>query len=226
MQVDSSKEFQSFAPYASVVGAEAGYVSNPPFIPFPKIARLSRECVITEKIDGTNASIYISEWGTFHVGSRTRWITPADDNYGFAKWATENCDELMRLGPGAHFGEWWGQGIQRNYSQTRKRFSLFNTHRWSDASVRPECCDVVPVLYAGLLDEFEVLKGVKSAMKQLREQGSAAAPGFMNAEGIVVWHSAAQLYLKKTLHKDEEWKGKTQEPATSAYAAHLAREAA
>jgi hypothetical protein len=27
------------------------------FAGFPKIARLSRECVITEKIDGTNAQI-------------------------------------------------------------------------------------------------------------------------------------------------------------------------
>ena len=29
------------------------------FIEFPKMARLSREAIITEKIDGTNASIFI-----------------------------------------------------------------------------------------------------------------------------------------------------------------------
>lgn len=29
------------------------------FKEFPKIARLSREAIITEKIDGTNASIFI-----------------------------------------------------------------------------------------------------------------------------------------------------------------------
>ncbi len=33
------------------------------FKEFPKIARLTRDCIITEKIDGTNASIYISENG-------------------------------------------------------------------------------------------------------------------------------------------------------------------
>jgi hypothetical protein len=33
------------------------------FQPFAKIARLSRECVITEKIDGTNAQVYIDESG-------------------------------------------------------------------------------------------------------------------------------------------------------------------
>lgn len=183
------------------------------FVEFPKIARLSREVTITEKIDGTNASIYIGEDGEFLTGSRTRWITPEDDNYGFAKWAAANKDELLRLGPGTHFGEWWGSGIQRNYSQTRKRFSLFNTHRWLDDAVRPACCDVVPILYQGLFEEYGVLKGVKAALKQLAESGSAAAPGFMNPEGIVIWHGAAQLYLKKTLHKDDEYKGKTPIPA-------------
>lgn len=29
------------------------------FAEFPKIARLSRECVITEKIDGTNAQVVV-----------------------------------------------------------------------------------------------------------------------------------------------------------------------
>lgn len=31
----------------------------PEFKEFPKMGRLSRECVVTEKIDGTNAQIYI-----------------------------------------------------------------------------------------------------------------------------------------------------------------------
>ena len=67
------------------------------FIKFPKIFRVSRPCVITEKIDGTNAQICITEEGEFLVGSRTRWITPEDDNYGFARWANENKEELLRL---------------------------------------------------------------------------------------------------------------------------------
>ncbi len=53
------------------------------FIEMPKIARLSRDIIVTEKLDGTNASIYIPEDGSpVLFGSRTRWITPADDNYG------------------------------------------------------------------------------------------------------------------------------------------------
>lgn len=93
----------------------------------PKIGRLSRGCTITEKIDGTNASVFIGAYeteGLFLVGSRTRWITPTSDNYGFAHWAHSHKDELLQLGPGHHFGEWWGLGIQRRYGQLEKKFSL------------------------------------------------------------------------------------------------------
>lgn len=175
------------------------------FKSFDKIARLSRNCVITEKIDGTNASIYIGEDGEFLVGSRTRWITPQNDNYNFAAWAYTNKDELMKLGPGHHFGEWWGLGIQRNYGLKEKRFSLLNTSRWSDDAIRPACCHVVPVLYQGIFN----CEYVSHALDDLRDEGSKAAPGFMSPEGVVIWHEAARIYFKKTLLKDEEPKGKS-----------------
>jgi len=100
---------------------------------FPKIARLKRDITVTEKLDGTNAQIFIGEDGEFSVGSRKRWIVPGDDNYGFARWAYGRQDELIAtLGIGRHFGEWWGQGIQRRYDMEKKQFSLFNTTRWKD----------------------------------------------------------------------------------------------
>jgi hypothetical protein len=186
------------------------------FVEFPKMARLSREVFITEKLDGTNASVTITEDGQFLTGSRTRWITPEDDNYGFAKWAQENRDELLKLGVGSHFGEWWGKGIQRNYSMTERRFSLFNVSRWADDAVRPACCHVVPVLYQGQMEQFGVLLGVKAAMKRLEAEGSIAAPGFMKPEGIVIFHTAANLYFKKTLEKDEMPKGQAERMAAAA----------
>lgn len=131
------------------------------FKEFPKMPRWSREVIITEKIDGTNASIFIGEDGEFLTGSRTRWITPTDDNFGFSGWAYYNKEELLKLGPGHHFGEWWGSGIQRGYGLKEKRFSLFNTFRWSDAAVRPSCCSVVPVLSAGML--YAAMTGLKKA---------------------------------------------------------------
>ena len=140
------------------------------FKPFDKIARLSRNCTITEKLDGTNASIHITDDGQFLVGSRTRWITPEEDNYGFARWAQANKEELLKLGPGSHYGEWWGYGIQRNYGLKEKRFSLFNTAKWSDDAVRPICCSVVPILYSGLFDT-QLIYYVLGQLKYRRECG-------------------------------------------------------
>lgn len=186
------------------------------FIEFPKMARLSREMVITEKIDGTNGCIFISESGEFLVGSRTRWITPQSDNHGFARWAYDRKDELLKLGPGRHFGEWWGCGIQRGYGQKEKRFSLFNVVRWVKhgetpqqiptgdprqvkiQEVLPECVGLVPVLHRGPFDTSDAF----STLRALEQNGSYAAPGFMNPEGIVVWHTAANIGFKKTLGND------------------------
>ena len=175
---------------------------------FPKMCRLSRDIVITEKIDGTNAQIYITEpdeEGNMKMlaGSRSRWITPEDDNYGFARWVRDNAQELMQLGPGQHFGEWWGLGIRRKYGMKEKVFSLFNTHRWSDHLLRPACCSVVPVLYSGAFNTQ-----ITDAMIFLLErQGSKAAPGYLKPEGICIYHTAGNFYMKKTIDKDEVPKG-------------------
>lgn len=176
------------------------------FVPFPKIPRLSREIIVTEKLDGTNASIYIGDDGEFLVGSRTRWITPEADNYGFANWAYANEEELRKLGEGHHFGEWWGQGIQRNYARPFKTFSLFNTTRWKDDPNRPVCVSVVPELFRG---DFDTNK-IRGILKEMEREGSIAAPGFMKPEGIVIFHTASREMYKKTIEKDDKPKGSTE----------------
>ena len=205
------------------------------FIPFTKLARLSRDIVITEKLDGTNASIAIFKSEEIHpnavsvwtspegcaiqmvAGSRTRWIKPGNDNFGFAAWVLENERELRPLGLGRHFGEWWGQGIQRKYDLDHRRFSLFNTGRWArhdeelvpipQADPRaepkfkqrpPACCDVVPTLYTGPF----CTNTIDSVLCHLAGTGSAAAPGFTNPEGVVIYHSAAGVSFKKTIADD------------------------
>lgn len=178
------------------------------FEEFAKIARLSRIMTVTEKIDGTNAQIYIGEDGEFLTGSRTRWITPEDDNFGFSRWAHEHKDELLALGPGRHYGEWWGAGIQRKYDQAEKRWSLFNTAKWLDnfdnsKPLCPACCCVVPVLAR----EMFSTEAIQNIMSILAYEGSRAASGFMDPEGIVVYHEAARVMFKKTFKKDESGKG-------------------
>jgi hypothetical protein len=193
------------------------------FQKWPKIPRLNRDMIITEKIDGTNAQIFIvpneimesqyvigpetadyaSEYGihlgdsVMFAGSRKRFLSYEKDNFGFWKWADENKGNLALLGPGRHYGEWWGQGIQRKYGEVRKRFSLFNVSMYRDC--RPACCDVVPILYEGPFDTDMV----DHVVFMLKEGGSHAVQGFMNPEGVVVFHVAANKTFKVTCHNDE-----------------------
>lgn len=176
-------------------------MGNIEFIGFPKIARLSREIVITEKIDGTNAQVYVGKNGEFLVGSRKRWITPESDNFGFAKWVYMHKDELLMLGPGQHFGEWWGDGIQRGYNIGEKRFSLFNVELYKDNI--PPCCTVVPILYRGVFDT----NNIKTVLDDLQNYGSKASPGFMSPEGIIIFHKASGTMYKKTIENDDKPKG-------------------
>src|SRR6185295_20257401 len=150
------------------------------FREFPKIPRLNRDILITEKIDGTNAAIIIEENvlntpelvdnqayrtsdGEYFVSaqSRNRVLVPGKgtDNFGFAQWVSDNRDALALLGPGHHYGEWYGAGIQRGYGLTGKRFALFNVLRWREdeeqSKVFVEVCrqvpniGLVPLLYRG-----------------------------------------------------------------------------
>lgn len=184
---------------------------TPEFVPFPKLARLYRAITITEKIDGTNAAVVVvrvqssdgSDRYEVHAQSRKRIITPEQDNFGFARWVAEHADELADgLGEGHHFGEWYGLGIQRNYGLDHKRFALFNTDRWGEE--RPECCHVVPIICHSTADRLNA--EVHTSLSMLRDAGSAASPGFMNPEGIVVFHHASHGLFKVTLDANDEHK--------------------
>jgi hypothetical protein len=206
------------------------------FQKFKKIPRLSREIVITEKIDGTNGVIYISEDLSpitlesgrvvpFLVGSHSRWLFPENDNHGFATWAYQHAEELIKLGKGYHYGEWVGKGIQRKYGLQENRFYLFNARRWvkrievlDNPSIDfpplndkqeycPDCCHVVPILYKG---EFNMEK-VTGALLLLQGRGSYAVPGFQPPEGIVIYHTAGGCYFKKTILNDDKPKGQNEQ---------------
>jgi len=192
---------------------------------FGKIGRLFRDVVVTEKIDGTNGAIGIVPMSDFsdnppatpvspgdgtiyavYAQSRKRIITPGSDNFGFARWVWANATTLVRdLGPGLHFGEWWGSGIQRGYGLEKghRVFSLFNVKRWTDEvklGFETPCLDVVPVLYRG---SFESSK-IRRVLNHLEAFSSEAAPGFMNPEGIVIYHAAANTLFKVTIKDDEQ----------------------
>lgn len=197
------------------------------FVPWAKTYRLftGKGIVVTEKIDGTNACIVFDDEGDMFVQSRRRIITPESDNYGFARWATDMQDELFYiLGPGRHYGEWWGQGIQRGYGMNRKVFSVFNTRRWYGGTDE-ETLDsmdtrsymaglagmitAVPTIYSGHFSEYEILKSANV----LRTDGSMAARlqgvDYDNAEGVCIFFPDNGMVMKHVFDNDDKhkWEG-------------------
>lgn len=203
------------------------------FESFPKIPRLRRAVTLTEKIDGTNAQIHLIEAAAqpalplpvsvvgnlaIYAGSRSRYLdtSKVGDNFGFAKWVFDNAEGLALLGPGRHYGEWWGSGIQRGYGveSGQRYFSLFNVGRWTEdftdetKSLLPAVpgLRLVPVILEG---QFVTGEGdpVNQSLELLRTHGSYANPGFRNPEGIVIYHSASKNLQKVLLDNDDVAKG-------------------
>lgn len=203
------------------------------FKSFHKIPRLLKPVVITEKIDGTNGQIAIAAYqfteadsdpgwpvvdGTLYriqAGSRNRWITPDDDNYGFAAWVYDNAEALVRtLGPGRHFGEWWGKGINRGYGLDHRRFSLFRPDKYPQleemhGSPLFNVLDVVPVIYEGPLTQLDDPSRWLVSLRGSSGVESFAEPGYEYPEGVVIYHAAANQ-LFKVLCENQPPKVKTE----------------
>jgi hypothetical protein len=204
---------------------ESGYPA------FGSIPRLHRDVTITEKIDGTNGLISIEEVDAdeaafqeavasddsvvvhqvdrFYVvkaGSRNRWLRRGADNYGFCQWVFNNSTLLASdLGPGLHYGEWFGKGIQHGYGLTEKYFALFNSHRWEDAEFITPNLTVVPVL--ATTTGHNLNRRVQEWLAALDAHGSAVANRLgvqtkVKAEGVIVYHSASGHYYKATVEND------------------------
>ena len=167
------------------------------FQAWPKTPRLNKPVVFTEKIDGTNGAIHVTEDLEVGAQSRNKLITPQSDNYGFAGWVQEHAEDLASmLGPGIHYGEWWGHGIQRGYGLPKgdRRFSLFNVNRYGGLTDIGIGLGVVPQLNVGTPSGgFDHAKVV---LEILLEAGSMAAPGYMNPEGIIAYHTACRQVYK------------------------------
>lgn len=180
------------------------------FNAWPKTPRLNRDMIVTEKIDGSNGAIIVTEDGRVGAQSRNRLVTPGKDtdNYGFARWVYENAGELADvLGPGRHFGEWWGSGIARGYGLDRgeKRFSLFNVDRYADLDLENvDGLGMVPVLLRATFSTTLI----NLTMMDLARNGSQAAPGWDGMpEGIIAYHTASRQVFKALLEGDNVHKG-------------------
>ena len=169
-------------------------VNSPEHRKFPGIQSLYRaQICVTEKIDGINAVVHVSEDGTVLAGSRNQWISTAGDNFGFAQYAEDNIERFRSLGPGYHYGEFVGPKIQRGYGLKDNEFVSFEWWR-DDVPFK-----TVPVMYHGYYDEAPI----RQCLNDLTLNGSVLFHGFMQPEGVVVQfegskarNAAFKLYTK------------------------------
>lgn len=197
------------------------------FEAWPKTPRLFRDIVVTEKVDGTNSAVIIEEITEdtepselrlaaverdgkhYEVAaqSRNRLIFPGKttDSYGFAAFVQHNAEALFDLlGPGRHFGEWWGRGVGKRYKGALvniRGFALFNTarhkglHEWLPGFNGEQILlEPVVTLYEGPFSEQKI----NDVLVSLEKHGSYMSP-FDTAEGIVVFHTQSRQVYKVTL---------------------------
>lgn len=169
-------------------------MSDLEFKAWPKIYRYNPfNVTITEKLDGTNACVIVEGGEVVGCQSRKRIITPESDNYGFAQWVEDNKEDLSNLGDGYHYGEWVGEGIQKNpHNLSGKHFCLFNTSLWSDPERRPDCCNVVRVLFEGCMDKETVPQILDKLYEEGLEEGTTP-------EGVIVYYHAFRMMTKHTI---------------------------
>lgn len=88
------------------------------------------DCFIFPKIDGTNASIWMNEFGDVQAGSRQRHLSLENDNAGFFDWACQqdNILEYLKENPTHRlFGEWLVPHSLKTYRQDAWRnFYVFD----------------------------------------------------------------------------------------------------
>lgn len=192
--------------------------------------------VITQKIHGSNAQVCIFPKGQpselipgnvdtafnadgtprdgydVKVGSRERWIFPGKttDNFGFAQFVEDNKQEFIdKLGPGTHYGEWAGPGINSGEGLKEKTFILFNHGRPYENGLPPRTV-LAPVLFdsanlgewnPGLTPDIYI----DSVMTDLKLNGSKLVPGFMRPEGCVIEY-AGKKYKKVFKAEETQWK--------------------
>lgn len=183
----------------------------------PRAGSKGETIVVMEKMDGSNCGIHIKDDTIVGIQSRNRSISPnadgnQNDNFGFARWVHENQEELLKLGDGSHYGEWCGEGIQKNpHKLVGKHWFLFS-NPFRPVETLPECVSKVPVLYVGD-DSDEIMRIFVKLYTDSKEQG-------YKAEGIIVYYPKQKRREKITF---EMMKGKWN-PEVGQYIGHEDRD--
>lgn len=120
------------------------------------------------KLDGTCSAVQVHPNGDIVFQSRSKIITPEDDNAGFARWGEDRKEyfqSLKALSPTPDklfiiYGEWCGQGIQKRCSISnigKKVFCVFAIQYGEDFEVSPKSIAEALALHLGNRDDIYVI---------------------------------------------------------------------
>ena len=149
---------------------------------------LFRDVTISEKIDGTNAQVFVvaEDRGRRQPGrglggslrKRTTSVSRRGSPIMLTSCASSAQDVIS--------AEWYGRGIQRRYGLQDRRFALFNSCTDGPRSAR-RAAAIVPVLTTRTMGADVV----SECLETLRSGGSLARSGFHAPGGIVIYHHAS-----------------------------------
>lgn len=207
-----------------LVQANSGGLDPEVFRSWGSTERFHKGLFITEKIDGTNGCIAIG-YGKVVAQSRKRSISVGNDNYGFAAWVAENAGVLEdTLGIGYHYGEWYGEGIQKNPLGIKGRhFGLFNAWHWGRTENRHALemvpgLTVVPTLFDGTQNDANIwtIPDVVTSLVHYGSKVEGANPAG-KAEGVIVWHRGTNTRYKILIENDSlhKWQIQTGKPLSA-----------
>lgn len=112
------------------------------------------QCYIFPKLDGTNASTWLSNDADFCAGSRNRELSLEKDNAGFLKWSADQPklnDFHLAYPHLTLYGEWLVPHTLKIYRDDAwRRFYVFDVWDWSDN------CYLHYDAYKSLLEEFNI----------------------------------------------------------------------
>jgi hypothetical protein len=209
-----------------------------PFEKFNKIPRLSRDMVITEKIDGSNGQIYIASFQTLFdalkmpeyndffkqytiaeekidgltyyifAGSRNRWLSV--DN-------GKNSDnhgfaKWVKENASELFKLGEGRHYGEWYGKGIQRGYELDEKRFALFNVNkwydPDIRPKCCEIVPAIYEGLFDTNEINRILEELKLNGSYAVSEFMNPEGIVIYHKASGKLFKKTIVGDEKPKGK------------------
>ena len=165
------------------------------------------QCYIFPKLDGTNASAWLSDTGEVCGGSRNRHLSLDEDNQGFLAWLLEQekWEQCLNANPDLRFyGEWLVPHSIKSYRDDAwRRFYVFDV-ACKDGSFmtyeqyQPICeefgVDYIPCIMKSRNPDYEMLHKEATTSTFMLKEGEVCGEGvviknygFENRFGRTTW---------------------------------------